>query len=79
MAKRNEIVPSSLPCVIEYRIKRAQALLLEAASQLAGIDLGAMSDPELVEWTTAQMHLTAAGVADLTRLAPSKKPARKEA
>lgn len=76
MAKRNDITPSSLPCVIEYRIKRAYELLEQARAQLAGIDPVTLSAPELHEGLELQLRLAQEGVINLAEIAPSKKSAR---
>ena len=78
MAKRNDITPSSLPCVVEYRLRRATELIEAAQAMLNGIETTSMSDAQLFEFTKDQVMTTLAAVADLGNYAPSKKSQRKE-
>jgi hypothetical protein len=78
MAKRNDITPSSLPCVIEYRLRRAAELIEAAQAMLNGVVTEAMDDAQVFEFTKSQVEMTLLAVADLGNLAPSKKPLRKE-
>ncbi len=79
MAKRNDITPSSLPCVIEYRLRRAAELIEAAQAMLNGVATEAMADAQVFEFTKSQVEMTLLAVAELGNIAPSKKPAsRKE-